>query len=456
MYSWNSTINDTSPILDFHPYSEGPLQFGWATAFDASASYFNTVYGEEADGSSLHITSFPGASVNLQFEGTAIYLYGSANCSYTVTLDNQNVNVPPQRPYGLLFYQEDLDPITHFVTLTAQPKANTTEQLSFSQAVFTSTIDQSATGLTELVVQNWNDTLQYQGSWTNGSGVANIPNKAHPGVFKQTQQPNASVSLNFTNGVAVAVHGSRNYGHYTYDVVLDGQKFSYNASTTWEIGDSLLFYHTGLDPDSDHTIQLINTGMQDYYKTTLNWFSVFSVNNTAGGASGPPPSEGSSTPSHKTSVGVIVGPVIAGVAVIAIALALFVYYRRRRPRGRDEDDEDSVSPFPKAPRPELWHKGMEAGMANMVTTLDTPQPHQGKRSRPAAVPASEPTEAGPSRSTPSVSGQAATSSSAPSEPRQATLPGTVSVDHIIEIIAERLNPIVRSAAHDEAPPQYQA
>jgi hypothetical protein len=74
--------------------------------------------------------------------GTAIYLYGMANCTFTVTLDSQSVPVPISLPRGLLFYQEGLTPTTHSVQLTAQLQANIMQMLAFDQAIFTNTIDQ--------------------------------------------------------------------------------------------------------------------------------------------------------------------------------------------------------------------------------------------------------------------------------------------------------------------------
>ena len=71
-----------------------------------------------------------------------MYLYGSANCSYTVTLDGtQNQPTAPDNSSSLLFFQEGLSRSTHFVMITAAP-ANNSEQLAFDNAIITDTIDQ--------------------------------------------------------------------------------------------------------------------------------------------------------------------------------------------------------------------------------------------------------------------------------------------------------------------------
>ena len=60
---------------------------------------------------------------------------------------------------------------------------------------------------------------------------------------------------------------------------------SWNCSTLWGIGDTVLFYQNGLDPTQQHTIEMIDTAMQDYYKLSLNYFTVYALNNSDGSVS---------------------------------------------------------------------------------------------------------------------------------------------------------------------------
>ena len=69
-------------------------------------------------------------------------MYGKANCSYTVVLDSQAVDIPPYLLDDLLFYQEDLTGTTHSIQVTAQPESDSTQQLIFDQAVVTNTAEQ--------------------------------------------------------------------------------------------------------------------------------------------------------------------------------------------------------------------------------------------------------------------------------------------------------------------------
>lgn len=131
------------------------------------------------------------------------------------------------------------------------------------------------------VYDNGNSTLQYSGTWQSLYDVQ-IPSKAAPKNYTQTSQSGAAVALNFS-GSAVAIRSPVNWGHWIYNVVssstvlpsasaapqltatmlrqtLDGVPQHYNASTFWLVGNSLLFFESGLDPSKEHEIRLINTG----------------------------------------------------------------------------------------------------------------------------------------------------------------------------------------------------
>lgn len=109
-------------------------------------------------GPSLHITSFPGASVELAFYGedecsfmrcsptlryhilgTAIYLYGNANCSYSVTIDTATYSNNSVQD-DLLFASQNLNPGMHFVNLTAWPLEDSDQVFGFDYAVMTNQV----------------------------------------------------------------------------------------------------------------------------------------------------------------------------------------------------------------------------------------------------------------------------------------------------------------------------
>lgn len=83
-------------------------------------------------------------TISLTFRaGTAIYIFVSANCSYSVELDDSPVNVPSNLPgSGLLYYQTGLSFAIHTIQVTANPDSSSGQQLALGEAVFTNTIDQ--------------------------------------------------------------------------------------------------------------------------------------------------------------------------------------------------------------------------------------------------------------------------------------------------------------------------
>ena len=75
--------------------------------------------------------------------GSAVYVYGSANCSYMVTLDSTPIaGTLNQSSVGLLFAQEGLQSTTHTVNLTLLSTNTADSMLGLDQITFTNTINQ--------------------------------------------------------------------------------------------------------------------------------------------------------------------------------------------------------------------------------------------------------------------------------------------------------------------------
>lgn len=118
---------------------------------------------------------------------------------------------------------------------------------------------------------------------------------AAPKPYHQTSASLASVSLNFTSA-AIGINGVPNWGHWTYNIVssdcthsmhlanyayqtLDDVQWQYNASTLWLTGDAQLFWQSGLDPNEQHQIELINAAGAGIIMT-FNDFTVYVPNVT--------------------------------------------------------------------------------------------------------------------------------------------------------------------------------
>ncbi|KAI0772212.1 hypothetical protein BC629DRAFT_1595424 [Irpex lacteus] len=492
MFTWNTTIEDTSSMLDFHPYSEGTTSGGWASFFQDLGFFHGSPGLDSQSKDSVHITKLKGASVTLKFEELLVFCHTrqpACDDSFPIFL-----------PEGTLFYQENLTSTTHSISLIANPDAG--QQLAFDKAVVTNIgINAGATSAVQIDNQASKQTaLHYNGNWTSQSAY-NVPSDALPAPFMSTSNPG--------------------------DTSLDGVVTVHNASTWWLMGDALLFYQSNLDPEATHTIQLANMGTPND-KLSLNYFTVYTPNGTALDTSlrlAPHQALRSLSPprSLETNVGVIVGPVIAGVALFVALLGLFLWLRHRRQQQPSSSSDAPlippetsqstttlggiVAPFPRNERPDLWVKGMEAGQPAPsimeIQAVPPVVPYEGKRRRanaPATQPEPETTanthtlspsassaslrqpslrtanassplqpDSSSQRSVPLTSSSDAhhrgnTSISMSSTARTASPMPQVNVDQIIELIAQRIDhnnrgPFMASGAVDESdvpPPEYYA
>ncbi|KAI0962335.1 hypothetical protein AcV7_001202 [Taiwanofungus camphoratus] len=208
------------------------------------------------------------------FYGSAIYLYGTANSSFDVAIDS-TISPNLLASDELLFIQENLTQGTHYVNLTARPELNSNQQVVFDYAVVSNLLADGTSTPSPVVYDNMDSAVfEYRGNWTVPPLDEQVPNTTHPSPFHQTSTLGSSVTMNFTAGLAVAVHGPRDWGNWLYNVSLDGVSTQYNGSTMWMIGDALLFYQDGLDPNRTHTLELIDTA-GDGTRFTLNSVTVY-------------------------------------------------------------------------------------------------------------------------------------------------------------------------------------
>jgi hypothetical protein len=92
---YNITISSQCATIIYKPYRDGPTSGGWNVTYsgDPDSSYQLQLI---ATGTSSHRTSFAGASLEISWIGTAIYLYGSApSGSYSVSLDGGSAVAGP-------------------------------------------------------------------------------------------------------------------------------------------------------------------------------------------------------------------------------------------------------------------------------------------------------------------------------------------------------------------------
>lgn len=323
---WNYTLDDTSPVFKYSPYRDGYGDTqGWREAFTQSG--FNTQPGEAGEGDSYHVTSLPGASVQLSFFGTGIRLFGVSNCSYDIFLDGSQMTVGAL-PYNILFSENDLIAIQHNITLVAHPDGSD-QSVVFEGAQISSAASKS---LTPLRVDNQNTSvISYSGDWETKYDPQ-IPSTENPSPYFQTSSIDSSASMNFT-GRAIEIRGESNWGWWIYTVELDGNLYQYNASSWWINPDAVLFYQDGLDEDSMHSLRIINSAGSGM-NVALNSVTVYkSESFTTPNTSEFPGSQSvptSDTRAHLNS-GQIAGIVIGSLfALVSIFITIMWFWRRRK------------------------------------------------------------------------------------------------------------------------------
>ncbi|KAF7302161.1 hypothetical protein MIND_00783000 [Mycena indigotica] len=467
--SWNFTVDDTSPLLTYTPYADGSgsgLANGWIPWYTENG--FLSAPGEGGAGDSYHLTSLSGASVNLKFFGTAVYLYGTSNSSYDAVIDDKRSTNAPTGS-NLLFSATGLTQGAHSVTLTARPTSS--QQFAFDRAVISAQYDNPPA---ELFYDNSDSSaLKYSGNWSTQS-AAGIPNATVSHPWQQTTDKVASVSMVVSNAVGVSIYGMANWGGWVYTVNVDGKESSYNGSTFWKVPDALLFYQGGLDPKKNHTVTLSNSGAD--VKLNVNSFRVYTTNSRVASSSSaghssvsslrPSPSIDSSTnvgsASKHSSVnaGVIVGPIIAVLVLVVLGWLLW----RRSKSKHKQEGEGSIDAFEKEPhRPMLPPTSYSDGGSLAYNSPATNNPVQSFTEYATSSNGTTAFSATSNSQTRITSGTeknalAGASPVAPPVPTTTTrspVSGLDSrdVDRLVELIAQRIDP----AGHREdglAPPEY--
>lgn len=106
-----------------------------------------------------------------------------------------------------------------------------------------------------------------------------------------------------------------------------------NGSSNWIVPGTVLYYQDGLDDNELHTVKIANVDPQRFTISSIFIFGpnvTTGVHNaTSGGTVIGNPDSPSADP-HKPKVGVIVGPIVAVLAVILLLIAALIWLRRRR------------------------------------------------------------------------------------------------------------------------------
>ncbi|KAI0733076.1 hypothetical protein C8Q72DRAFT_881544 [Fomitopsis betulina] len=454
---WNFTIDDSSSFITYKPFEDGGLGnrtlIGWEPFWSDSGG-LPSGYANTGSGQSYHTTALDGAYLSFQFYGNSVYLHGTTNGTIDVAIDNVDVYGNQTAMGNGLLYYADLATQTHYVTLTAHFTHGGYVEHASSRLNSTNKYTDRSSVPVEVIYMNTNGSaFQYTGDWSVDS-ASGVPSPTSTAPYHITSQYGSAVSMNITGGEAVAVYGFRDWGNWIYNVSLDGFTTQYNGSTPWKQGNSPLFFQAGLDPSQTHTLVLTDEADQSYWKLMLNAVSVFQPNRTLDGGTASDNSPPMKTPAvdatKPTNTGAIAGGVIGGIGGLLLVVGLLVWLFRRRSPQNPVD----CSPYPILPT-------ANSHSVNSLKDIGRPVATQVPVSAPATVLSMDP----PSSSEPPTVANVETSTAlaqvastqlnpASGPPPVVPVAPTFSVDHIIELIAQRIDRGPPREAHDDdAPPR---
>ncbi|OCH84019.1 hypothetical protein OBBRIDRAFT_892030 [Obba rivulosa] len=310
------TLENSSPMISYAPsisVSPGSSQTEWQI--------------NQTVDSLTYFTSHPGASLALQFYGSAIYLYGSASCPFNVTLDFETTS-PPMTTEGFIYFNEDLVQELHLLNLTVGGTGGPGEEIIIDHATIVTEYTSEQSPISVVYGSDPDDhALVYQESWVvlNDSSI-------------QTTSFEASVSVNFT-GIAVAITGPSGVGSsfMEYGVLLDS--WPAWSFVSFPVGDSdtTLFYQGGLDPTQEHSLELMNFGSVFQFNSITVWqtnsssATPITSSPVASATASAVPETGNS---NDSAVVKIVAPIVAVVGLLFLSAALWAFRRQRRQRRR--------------------------------------------------------------------------------------------------------------------------
>ncbi|KAJ7930004.1 hypothetical protein B0H13DRAFT_1962802 [Mycena leptocephala] len=371
----NITVLDQSPTFLYSPDREGVSSNSWQSAWTGSAdSSYDLTHTQPniAQGTSSHVTSRAGATVEIEFMGVAVSLYGQGTAgAYTTVLDSGSPVSGSPSGSMLATYGGLNDTVKHKIEL----RVTESQPLSLSYATFTIRSDLVSTSVvntTQIAVTTGTNNALTTNSFfsTSGSGFSN--EHEDQGYTRiDSSSSDALISFSCSNTSALFVYGTTNWNHQTFSVELDppagvseGPRI-FNGTSKWFVLDNLIFWEGGMDPSQTYQVKVTNLNggsytdihspFAPYISVLISYSRVASSNPQSTSASNPQSTSdassptASATPASGSGTGKTVGIAVGVVAVFA-ALILFAFLcRRRRARRRNQTrmtiDGMMVTPF---------------------------------------------------------------------------------------------------------------
>ncbi|KAF9256229.1 hypothetical protein L218DRAFT_1007610 [Marasmius fiardii PR-910] len=357
---YNISIFDSSPTIIYHPFREGEdVNSGWKSFYTGSPDsvYDNTFQNtNRGSGTSSHSTLMQGASFELSFMGTGVYIYGmGSGGGYTTTLDDGTAVNGAPGDSGILASYANLEYKLHKIVL----EVIQSQALSLSSVLVTAGVGKTGavvkpTTIDAVSVNPDGTSSLNENSFSTSGGGTNTRGSndalAYPRV--DTNAAGSSIIFRFNSASAVMVYGAVYHDHGIYTATLSpsagasNSTRTFNATSKWFASDTLIYWESGLDRSQTYVLTLTNEDQNKY----LDVSSVLVMDGEGGEDDydlglakivyhhqcNPNPSN-PSNPTSKTShnlliTGAIAGIAVGGVVAIALLSALVVFFRRRRRR----------------------------------------------------------------------------------------------------------------------------
>lgn len=374
---YNVAFTDQSAYVIFLPYRDGPVDSQWNVSYSQSAqddwSYSNNL----GKGISSHNTSLVGASVELSWTGTGVWIYGTGDrAAYTVQIDSDPAVLGQGDNEGVLFTQTNLTYGPHGLTLTVLNTlisitgVNITVGLGDSGTVLQArNISGLLTGTTVV-----NPFFSVDETWSVVDLYAN-QSANYPCIATYTSGAMLSFTLNAT--VGFDIYGSDDWyqGLFTVTVTSSGgtsavasvpnSTIQYSPRSGWTALNQLKYLATGLDNRETYNVQVQNLGNTFNLASVIAYDAVPSPTSSSS-ANGLPSGTGGASPTSTQSLtssssvrptarsalgtGADVGVAIGAIAglIFLLAIVLCVRYRRRARNARDYPPSPQIYPQPEA------------------------------------------------------------------------------------------------------------
>ncbi|KAI0948200.1 hypothetical protein AcW1_009780 [Taiwanofungus camphoratus] len=350
---YNITLSDQSSILQYLPLRDDSPNSSWYVSYSGiSETEWNSNY-VWPEGTSSHSTTLIGASVQLDWTCTAVYLYGQANAgAYAVQIDEMPVVTGggSLRPGGVLFSQVGLQYGSHSVIL----------RVIQGGVTITGAIATVGMGASGTIVETRNISAMIDNSIENPFfsfdssmwfsmvpyGLNESTTRPYPRIC--SHDPGAVVSFNLNSTTAFAIYGGLDNDQGTYNVSVippppfgPSQSTQFNASSHWMTLDQVKYLATGMDRTETYQVIITNESnnfvladVVAYDALPVSSSATMGIETSVTTTRSP---TNTSDLRHSTSVlsaGAIYGITFGSVSAISVVLVVYyAMYRRRRRRG---------------------------------------------------------------------------------------------------------------------------